>query len=459
MSKKDPSTRRYLLTDQPIDSAEAYVSIGGGEGLRHALSAGPDATIDQLRAAKLRGRGGAGFPIGIKWRGVAGAPTGERRYVVCNAAEGEPGTFKDRALLRSNPYQLLEGLVIAAFAIGAEEAYIGIKQKYETEIRSLEKAAEEMNAAGLLGDVPIRVVVGPDDYLLGEESGLLEAIEGRDPLPRWYPPYILGLHTGMTAGMGAGSIGSDTHFNPTVVNNVETLSNVPHILREGPLWFRSMGTDESPGNMVFTVCGDVLRETVVELPLGTALSWLVYGAGQGLRDGRRVKAVFPGASNAPLPDHMLDTPMDFDSMRAIGSGLGSGGMIVYDDTACVVAAAAVFSRFLATESCGQCPPCKLGTAALAESFVDLDTGRGDFLTVEEIEAWLSRVTDANRCGLGAGERDLAGGILRNFGDEVSGHVGQPCRSSRQLSLPKIVDWAAEAGRFVYDDRYFEWRRP
>jgi NADH-quinone oxidoreductase subunit F len=156
---------------------------------------------------------------------------------------------------------------------------------------------------------------------------------------------------------------------------------------------------------------------------------------------------------------MLDTPMDFDSMRAIGSGLGSGGMIIYDDTACVVAAAAVLSRFLATESCGQCPPCKLGTAALAASFVDLDTGRGDFLTIEEIEAWLTRVTDANRCGLGAGERALAAGTLRNFADEVSGHVGRPCQSSRQLPLPKIVDWAAEAGRFVYDDRYFAWRRP
>jgi len=378
---------------------------------------------------------------------------------VCNAAEGEPGTFKDRALLRSNPYQLLEGLTIAAFAVGADEAYIGIKEKYETEIHGLEAAATEMSAADLLGDVTIRIVAGPDDYLLGEETGLLEAIEGRDPLPRWYPPYILGLHTGMTAGVGAASIGSDDHYNPTVVNNVETLSNVPHIVREGSAWFRSMGTEDSPGNMVMTVSGDVRHEGVVELALGTPLSWLVYGVGEGLGEGRRIKAVFPGASNAPIPNRLLDTPLDFGSMQSIGSGLGSGGMIVYDDTPCVVTATAVLSRFLATESCGQCPPCKLGTAALAERFVELDEGRGDLNTVEEIQAWTARVTDANRCGLGAGERDLSAGALRLFTDEVLAHINQPCRSSRDLRLPKVVDWLPEAGRFIYDDRYFEWRKP
>jgi NADH-quinone oxidoreductase subunit F len=450
---------RYLLADHPVDSIDVYVSGGGGEGLRRARSIGSDSTIDELRVAKLRGRGGAGFPIGIKWRGVADAPAGERRYVVCNAAEGEPGTFKDRALLRSNPYQLLEGLAIAAYAIGADEAYIGIKQKYDIEVRRLETAATEMNSAGLLGDVPVRVVTGPDDYLLGEETGLLEAIEGRDPLPRWYPPYILGLHTGMAAGVGAASIGSDEHYNPTVVNNVETLSNVPHILREGSAWFRSMGTDDSPGNMVMTVSGDVRYETVVELALGTPLSWLVYGIGQGLGEGRRVKAVFPGASNAPVPNRLLDTPMDFRSMQSIGSGLGSGGMIVYDDTACLVAATAMLSRFLATESCGQCPPCKLGTAAIAERFLELDKGGGDLTHVEEIQAWITRVTDANRCGLGAGERALAAGTLRMFTDEVLDHLERPCPSPRVLRLPKMVDWLPETGRFVYDDRYFEWRKP
>jgi NADH-quinone oxidoreductase subunit F len=353
----------------------------------------------------------------------------------------------------------MEGLAIAAFAVGAEQAYVGIKDKYKLEISHLERAASEMAVAGILGEVPIAIVSGPDDYLLGEEKGLLEAIEGRDPLPRWYPPYVLGLHLETMSGVGAASIGPDDRVNPTVVNNVETLANVPHILRNGADWFRSIGTLDSPGTMVFTVSGDVQRETVAELAMGTPLSFLVYGIGEGPANGRRVKSVVPGASNAPIPDHLLDTPMDFASLRRIGSGLGSGGMIVYDDTACMVAIGEVLSRFLAVESCGQCPPCKLGTSALAERFARLESGHADINTVEEIEAWTVRVTDANRCGLGAGERALAAGILHGFLGEVLAHVGGRCPTPRPLRLPKMVDHAPEAGRFVYDEDYFQWRRP
>ncbi len=452
-------TKSYLLTEGPIESLDRYISAGGGAGLGRALTIGPDSTIDEVRRARLRGRGGGGFPTGLKWSGVAATPEGQRRYMVCNAAEGEPGTFKDRALIRSNPYQLVEGLAIAAFAIGADEAYIGVKEKYGLEMGRLETAATEMRAAGLLGEIPVRVVTGPDDYLLGEEKALLEAIEGRDPLPRWYPPYVLGLHTNMAPGVGAASIGADDRFNPTVVNNVETLSNVPHILRNGPDWFRSTGTPDSPGTMVFTISGDVRHETVAELAMGTPLSWLIYGIGEGLREGRRVNAVFPGVSNSPIPERLLDTPLDFGSMASIGSGLGSGGMIVYDDTACVLRATAVLSRFLSIESCGQCPPCKLGTAAIHQRFSDLDQGEGDLMTVEEVQAWLGRVTDANRCGLGAGQRALAAGLLRQFTDDIVDHIGQPCGSTRDLRLPKIIDYVAEAGRFVYDDSYFGWRLP
>lgn len=406
----------------------------------------------------MRGRGGAGFPTGIKWRGVAEAPPDQRRFLVCNAAEGEPGTFKDRALLRRNPFQVLEGIAIGAFAVGAEEAYLGIKEGYGTEVQALEAAATEMSEAGLLGEVPLRIVTGPDDYLLGEEKGLLEAIEGRQPLPRWYPPYLLGLHTGMPEGVGAGTSGWDAQTNPTVVNNVETLANVPPIVARGADWFRSLGTADSPGHMVFTVSGDVRHEGLAELPMGTPLAVLVHGAGEGLEAGRRVNAVFSGASNGPLPDRLLDTPMDFESMQAAGSGLGSGGMIVYDDTACVVGATAVLSRFLAVESCGQCPPCKLGTAALAERLFALDEGRATFETLEEMAAWIGRVTDANRCGLGAGERALAAGLLRLYTDEVVAHLEGGCPSERVLLLPKMTDWLPEEGRFLYDEGYFAWRQ-
>ena len=448
----------YLLSDSPIDSIGDYRAAGGGEGLAKARALGPDDTIATIERARLRGRGGAGFPTGVKWRGVAAADPGQRRFLVCNAAEGEPGTFKDRALMRWNPYQLLEGIAIAAFAIGADEAHIAPQERYTAELAALERAATAMQAEAMLGEVPIRVVTGPDDYLLGEEKGLLEAIEGRPPFPRWYPPYLVGLFTDMSAGVGAASAGWSEQVNPAVVNNVETLSNVPHILARGEEWFLGLGTPDSPGNMLFTVCGDVAREGVAELPLGTPLAVLVHGVGEGPPGGRRVKAVSPGVSNAPIPDSLLDTPMDFGSMRAIGSGLGSGGMVVYDESACIVAAAAVLSRFLAVESCGQCPPCKLGTDALAERFFAIDSGRGDRFTLDEITAWIERVTDANRCGLGAGQRALAAGVMRFFADEVIDHLGRSCPSDRVLSVPKIVDWDPEAGSFDYDEGYFAWRR-
>lgn len=449
----------YLLGEKPVANLDEYRQLGGGEGLARAVEIGPDATAAEVLTARLRGRGGGGFLTGLKWKGIIDAGAGQNRYLVCNAAEGEPGTFKDRALLRHNPYQVLEGMAIAALAIGADEAYVGIKEGYHSEFSRLEMAASEMSEASMLGEIPIRVVTGPDDYLLGEEKGLLEAIEGRPPLPRWYPPYILGLHTGLGTGVGAGTSGWDDAINPTAVNNVETLANVPHILARGAEWFRSIGTEDTPGSMVFTVSGDVRREGVFELPMGTPLAVLVHGMGQGLQAGRRVQAVFAGASSAPLPDRLLDTPMDFGSMRAVGSGLGSGGMMVYDDTACVVAAAVVLSRFLAVESCGQCPPCKLGTDAIAGRFLDIEEGRGDAGTLEEIDAWLGRVTDANRCGLGAGERALGTGLLRFFPGEVVAHIGKPCDSDRTLMLPKFSDYSATEGRFVRDEAYFAWRRP
>lgn len=448
----------YLLGDEPFRSLADYRSAGGGEGIRRAVEIGPDQVVEAILKSGLRGRGGAGFPTGIKWRGVADSDPAQRRFLVCNAAEGEPGTFKDRALLRYNPYQVLEGIAVAAFAIGAEEAFVGIKSRYQPEVAALERAATEMEEADLAGEIPIRIVTGPDDYLLGEEKGLLEAIEGRPPFPRWYPPYLLGLYTSMADGVGAGSIGWDEQVNPTVVNNVETLANVAPILVRGLDWFRSLGTEASPGHMLFTVCGDVIREAVVELPLGSPLAVLIHGAGEGPRPGRAVQAVFPGASNGPIPATRLDTPLDFDSMEAIGSGLGSGGMIVYDDSACVVAAAAILSRFLAIESCGQCPPCKLGTGAIADRLFQLDAGEAGSQILGEISAWVSRVTDANRCGLGAGERALTAGLLAHFGEEMVAHLEAGCPSSRVLGVPKISDWDPGAGRFSYDEGYLAWRQ-
>jgi NADH:ubiquinone oxidoreductase subunit F (NADH-binding) len=418
----------------PSSNLAAYRAAGGGIALDRARTIGPDAVIAEIRAAGLRGRGGAGFPTAIKWAGVRAE--GGERFVVCNAAEGEPGTFKDRAIIRANPYQVVEGLAVAAMAIGATAAYVATKSRYAIEVEALEAAVAEMADAGMLEDVPLAVTTGPDEYLFGEEKALLEVVAGRDARPTLYPPYVAGL------------FGTPTSPNPTVVNNVETLAHVSHILREGAEWFRSRGTAESPGTMVFTVSGDVRREAVVELPLGTPLSWLVFGVGEGLEAGRRPKAVLSGVSNGPLLRVDLDTPLTFEALRRAGAGLGSGGFIVYDDTTCMAEVGAVLGGFLAVESCGQCPPCKLGTGALAERFDRIHRGDGDAGTLEELAAWTQRVTDSNRCGLGAAGRDLAGGIIERFWDELVAHLDGGCPGHRDLKVPKLDTYDATAGRFA-----------
>lgn len=426
----------HLLPDDPVADLDAYRSSGGCAGLEHAIESSPADVVAEIRKSGLRGRGGAGFPTGIKWQGAAEEDT-DHRYIVCNAAEGEPATFKDRELIRRNPYQLLEGLAIAGHAVEAEDVFIGIKERFEVEIERLQTASAEMAEAGLLDHVELRIVAGPDDYLFGEETGLLEVIEGRDPLPRLYPPYVQGLFTDQ-----------DHPARPTVVNNVETLSNVPHIVARGSDWFRSLGTDDSPGTMVFTVCGDVATETVVELELGTPLSYLIHGPAGGIPEGRRTKLVVSGASNRPLLNEELDVPLSYEAMEKIGSGLGAGGFAVYDDRTCVVEVATVLSTFLYEGSCGQCPPCKLGTQAFMERFDALASGSGTVEHVEEAVAWLRRVTDANRCGLGGGQRFLAAGILDQFADDVWACLEGGCPGHRELEAPMLYDWDRQSGRFA-----------
>lgn len=425
----------HLLPDSPIPDLDAYRAAGGCQGLKKALDSDPADVVGEIRRSGLRGRGGAGFPTGIKWEGAA-TEDADHRYVVCNAAEGEPGTFKDRALIRYNPYQLLEGLAVAGHAVGAEDVFIGVKERFEAETRRLQTASAEMAEEGLLDHVELRIVAGPDDYLFGEETGLLEVIEGRDPLPRLYPPYIQGLFTDQ-----------DHPSRPTVVNNVETLSNVPHIIARGSDWFRSMGTDDSPGTMVFTVCGDVETEILAEQEMGTPLSYLIHGPAGGIRDGHKSKLVVSGASNRPLTNEELDVPLSFGAMEKIGSGLGAGGFIVYDDSTCIVEVATVLSMFLYEGSCGQCPPCKLGTGAFVERFGDISSGSGTVEHIEEAVAWLQRVTDANRCGLGAGQRFLAAGILDQFVEDVVSCLDGGCPGHRGLEVPMLTDWDSDAGRF------------
>ena len=451
----------FLLPAEPIESLDAYLATDtGGMGVRRARELGPRAILDVVCRSGLRGRGGGGFLTGQKWAGVAGQ-SGGRRYLVCNGAEGEPGTFKDRALLRANPYQLVEGVAIAAFVIGAAEAFICLKASFRREIDAVTRAVQELQTAGICDDCKVTIVAGPDEYLFGEEKAMLEVIEGNEPLPRWLPPYLHGLFaTAPQLGWQShdnetGSTRSGGGSNPTLVNNVETLSNIPHILARGAEWFRSMGTAESPGTVVATVVGDVVAPDVGEVEMGASLRAVIDAVGSGPAAGRSVKAVFSGVANAVVTARDLDVPVSYEGFQAIGSGMGSAGFIVYDDTTCMVDAAYRFSRFLSIESCGQCPPCKLGSSAITEHLERIETGVGNDGDLDAIVGWLGHVTDGSRCFLASEEQIVVTSILRAFPEEFTEHIelGR-CPRPRRLPIPKLLDLAD--GRAVYDESF--WRK-
>jgi NADH-quinone oxidoreductase subunit F len=492
---------RYLLPDDPVTSVDGWRALGGGAGLHAARRLGAEFTIDEISVAGLRGRGGGGFPTGRKWAGIRNQG-GTHRYVVCNAAEGEPATFKDRAILRTNPYQVVEGLAIAALTVGAREVFVGIKAKFTTEIERLTRAIAEMQAAGLAGDVDITIVEGPEEYLFGEEKAMLEVIEGRPPMPRILPPYEHGLFaTAPQMGWEAATpepgradahvsnpIPADptradptpadptpadptpadptpanptpadptpanpTPANPTLANNVETLANVPHILARGAQWFRSMGTAQSPGHHVMTVVGDVARPGYDEVDLGTPLAEVIERVGGGPRNPDvAIKAVFSGVANAVITADKLGTPVSYEAMAAIGSGMGAAGYAVYDESACMVELAFQFSRFLYVESCGQCPACKLGSEEITHRLNEIEACRGTDQDIAVIGARLTEVTDANRCYLGTEEQLVIRSILRAFPEEFAAHLEGDCPLPRSdLAVPLIVDLAD--GVVTYDDR-------
>ncbi|MFL6204359.1 MAG: NADH-ubiquinone oxidoreductase-F iron-sulfur binding region domain-containing protein [Acidimicrobiales bacterium] len=443
-----------LLDGGPVTSLDEHRRRGGGQAFAAAVAAGEDAVIAVVSDSGLRGRGGGGFPTGRKWTGIREAGPG-RRFAVCNAAEGEPGTFKDRALLRHDPYRVLEGLAIASFAIGAERAYIATKARYEREAERLAAAIAECTEARLFADLVIELVLGPDEYLFGEEKALLEVVEGHDPLPRLLPPYEHGLFaTDVQTGwqsVDAPTAGPRGQANPTLVNNVETLAHVPRIVLEGPDRFRSLGTAESPGTTVATVVGDVVAPFVGEIELGVPLQDLIAAAG-GVRDGRRVQAVFSGVANAAITADHLQAPVSYEGLAAAGSGLGSAGFVVYDDTACMVEVARELSRFLYVESCGQCRSCKFGCGEITRKLDAIATGGGTDLDVEVIGARLLSVTDQTRCYLAAEEQILVSSILREFPEEFALHLEGRCSvAPRPIHVPKLLEVAD--GVATYDQRH------
>lgn len=432
------TTDGRLLPPRPLRTLEEYLVAGGGEALTTALGMPPEEVVAEVEDAGLRGRGGAGFPTGVKWRSVrdAVAETGTAGRLVVNGAEGEPGTYKDRLLIEANVFQVLEGILIAKHAIGVERVHIGVKASTGQATR-LRDAIDAVVAAGWEDPGVLEVVEGPDEYLFGEETALLEVVEGNLPLPRWLPPFQQGL--GATTG--------EPH--PTVVNNVETLANVPVVLDEGAAGYRAMGTADSPGSMLFTVTGDVANPGVYELPLGTSLRELVVDIA-GAED---VKAVFSGVSSPVITPDRLDTPLTYEDMRSAGTSLGSGGFVVYDQRHCIVRVAVQLSHFLAVESCAQCAACKLGCTAITEWLREIEDGAGTERHLAAIRDRVPQITDQTRCALPAGEQLLVGSLLDDFHKEFVDHLGRACSSEVTEQVPKIEHLDDTTGTVLLDEQY------
>lgn len=442
------SEQHVLLEGEPVLSLVAYIARGGTAGLEAARNVAPETILAEIEASGLRGRGGAGFPTGTKWKSVAsgGDEIGER-FVVANGAEGEPGTFKDRALLRHNPFRLLEGLLIAARVLGATRAFVALKSSFTTEHGRVQAALNEFDRAGLLGGVEVEIVSGPDEYLFGEEKALLEVIEGEEPLPRLFPPYIYGLFTqhpqlGWSAGATlAGTVPAGS--NPTLVNNIETLSTIPGIVAEGADVYRRFGTDESPGTIICTISGDTVRHGVGEYEMGTPLGQVIAELGGGLPPGRAIKYILSGISNPVMGGAHVDTPLTYEDMEAAGSGLGTGGFIVFDDRTDPGELAASVSRFLGVESCGQCTACKLGTQAITDLLLEADqTTEGRVFA--QISGRLRSVTDASRCYLPTQEQRLVASLLTDM------RTPSLRRPHRDLLITKLIE--LDGGRFAVDQR-------
>lgn len=445
-----------VLATRPVRRFADYEKAAGGQGLEAAVRLGPDGVVDEVTASGLRGRGGAGFPTGRKWAAVAGnlSPV-EPTTVVVNAAEGEPGSFKDRAIVRGDPYRVLEGALIAAFTVAADNVIVAVKETFSSEASLLRHAIDEIHDAGWGTDVAVTVFDGPPEYLYGEETALLEAIAGRGPFPRVSPPYRHGAEefgpepAASAAQVEMAAPADLTEAPPTLVNNVETLANVPGILARGAEWFRSVGTDESPGTIVCTITGRTPRHGVAEVPMGTPLGEVIDTIGGGAIPGRRLVAAMSGVANPLVHADRFDTPVSYEGMQRIGTGLGTGGFIVFDDATDFVAVAAGVSRFLGIESCGQCVPCKRDGLELAARLEQMCGDSANDLDLVEVDKRLGTVVDSARCNLALQHHLVVDSIRRMFSAEdiARGGPGQP-----ELIAP-IVDIAD--GQAVLDQRQLE----
>jgi NADH-quinone oxidoreductase subunit F len=403
------------LGNADVLTVAGYRASGGYEALAKGLEMEPDEVIEEVKKSGVRGRGGAGFPAGVKWGFIPKQSDGPK-YLVCNADESEPGTFKDRVLMESDPHQLIEGCALCCYAVGANTCYIYIRGEYVRQAEILEAAIAEAYEAGILGDsvlgsgfkLDMWVHRGAGAYICGEETGMLESLEGRRGQPRIKPPF--------PALVGA-------FDSPTVINNVETLCNVPHIVARGAEWYRSIGTDErNTGPKLYSISGHVERPGTYEFPIGATLDELIEAAG-GMYQGRELKAFQPGGASAPiLAADKRRVPMDFEQMAAAGSMLGSAAVIVMDDTTCLVRATLRLAKFFNHESCGQCTPCREGTNWSEMVLSRIEEGRGGSGDPELILRMTTNMTGTTLCPLADAAVGPIRSLVENFGDEVERHI-------------------------------------
>ena len=415
------------------ENIEEYIAFDGYKALEKVLlEMTPNEVIEEIEKSGLRGRGGAGFPTGKKWR-LTSEVEGKQKYVVCNADEGDPGAFMDRSILEGDPHCVIEAMMIAGYAIGANQGYIYVRAEYPIAVERFSTAIKQAREYGLLGknilgtkfsfDIDIRLGAGA--FVCGEETALLESIEGKRGQPRVKPPY---------------PANSGLWGKPTLINNVETYSNITKIILNGADWYASIGTQNSKGTKVFALGGNVVNVGLVEVPMGTTLREIVYDIGGGIPNNREFKAAQTGGpSGGCIPKEHLDTPIDYESLKQIGSMMGSGGLIVMDDTKCMVSLAKFYLEFTVSESCGKCTPCRIGTKRMYEILEKLCEGKGSELDIYKLEKLAANIQKSSICGLGQSAPNPVISTLKYFREEFKEHaIDKNCRALECKAMSKIT---------------------
>ena len=418
-----------VINPEDIDE---YIAFDGYRALGRVLfEMDSDEVIETIEKSGLRGRGGAGFPTGKKWRATRDAK-GDKKYVVCNADEGDPGAFMDRSILEGDPHAVLEAMAIAGFAVGAEKGYIYVRAEYPIAVHRLQIAIDQARKYGILGEkifgtnfnFDIEIRLGAGAFVCGEETALLESIEGRRGQPRVKPPY--------PAQSGLWGC-------PTLINNVETYATIAQIILKGADWYSSIGTATSKGTKVFALGGNVNNVGLVEVPMGTTLREIVFDIGGGIPNGREFKAAQTGGpSGGCIPKEHLDTPIDYESLKEIGSMMGSGGLIVMDDTKCMVCLAKFYLQFTVSESCGKCTPCRIGTKRMLEILERLCSGEGEEYDIYKLEKLAANIKKASICGLGQSAPNPVISTMKYFREEFRQHaIEKECKAMECKALSRI----------------------